>query len=225
MPDTRPLPVQEVHAIVTLGSFNPMIFHPAWFAANNLLPPQETDEAEGLVVTRELATFVVSDIHVQVEQGRFGLTTKNPAQAPLLLDLAEGCFRLLEHTPIDHLGLNLDIEFEMASLRAWHAVGDRLVPKAPWSGILVDPGMRAVVIEGKRSECEADRIHIRVQPTNRPQGVFVGVNQHYNIKTEQRESVPERNAKAIRVIKEDWTSFQRYARNSALSIITGNDEQ
>lgn len=78
MPDHRLSPVQEVHAIVTLGEFNPMIFHPAWFAANNLLPEEETDKAEGLIVTRELATFVVSDIHFQVEQGRFGLTTKNP---------------------------------------------------------------------------------------------------------------------------------------------------
>lgn len=220
MPSSRPSLVQEVHAIVTLGEFNPMIFHPAWFANNNLLPEEETAEAEGLVVTRELSTFQVSDIHVQVEQGRFGLTTKNPAQAPLLLDLAEGCFRLLEHTPINHLGLNLDLEYEMPSVEDWHAVGDRLAPKAPWSGILSNPGMRAVVMEGQRDGCDADRVHVRVQPTNRVQAVFVGVNQHYNIKTEARQSVRERNAEAIRVVNEDWNSFRRFAKDSALAVIT-----
>lgn len=219
MPASPPSPSQEVHAIVTLGDFNPMIFHPAWFAANDLLPVQETDEAEGLIVTRELATFVVSDVHVQVEQGRLGLTTKNPAQAPLLLDLAEGCFRLLEHTPLNHLGLNLDLEFEMPSVEAWHAVGDRLAPKDPWSGILLDPGMRAVVIEGKREACDADRIHIRVQPANRPQGVFIGVNQHYNIKTDECQSVRQRNTEAIRVAKKDWNSFRHYAKEAATLII------
>ena len=79
-------------------------------------------------------------------------------------------------------------------------------------------------MEGKREECDADRIHIRVQPTNRAQGVLVGVNQHYNIKTEQRQSVRERNAEAIRVVKEDWSSFRRYAREAALSIIVDNEE-
>jgi len=215
-------PELEVHSVVALGEFNPMIFHPSWFSQNELLPPEETDEAESPIVTREISTFTVSDIHVQVEQGRFGLTTKNSAKTPLLRDLAIGCFTLLEHTPLNAMGLNLDYDFEMRTIGEWHAVGNRLAPKSAWSNILENPGMRAIVMEGKRTGCSADQIHIRVQPSNRAgQGIYVAVNQHYILHATNRKTVRQRNVEALRILKEDWNSFRHYASEAASSIIAG----
>lgn len=221
MPPTRQ-PEQEVHSVVALGDFNPMIFHPSWFSQNELLPSEETDEAESPIVTREISTFTVSDVHVQVEQARFGLTTKNSAKATLLRDLAIGCFTLLEHTPLNALGLNLDFDFEMRSADEWHAVGNRLAPKSEWANIIENPGMRAIVMEGKRTGNSADRIHIRVQPSSRPaHGVYVAINQHYILKASNRETVRQRNAEALRILNDDWNSFRHYALEAAVSIIAG----
>jgi hypothetical protein len=78
--------------------------------------------------------------------------------------------------------------------------------------------MTQVVVEGKRSGCNADRVQIRVQPTG-PRGVLVAINQHYQLETADRKDVRERNKEAIRVLRDDWTSFLNYARDAAIRLI------
>ncbi|MCR9293907.1 MAG: DUF616 domain-containing protein [bacterium] len=213
-------PEQEVHSLVLLGSFNPSIFHPAWYSDNDLLAKEETAEALDLILTREVSTFTVNDIHFQIEQHRFGLTTKDAAKAPFLRDLAIGTFVLLEHTPLTALGLNLELEFALPSVEAWHEVGHRLAPKEPWKTILENPGMRGLVMEGKRPDCDANRIQIRVQPSRSiTHGVLVGMNQHYDIKTESRESVRECNAEVIRILNNEGQSLRSFLLKASDTLV------
>ncbi len=216
---------QKIFAVVILGDFNPAIFHPSWFAQNELIPNEEVGDATDLICTNEVSTFLLNDVHFQVERQRFGLTTKNASNAPLLRDLAVGIFTLLEHTPLTAVGLNLDLTYSLDSKEAWHAVGDRLAPKGCWQGILAGPGMLGVSMQGKRANCNADRVSIRVQPVpGIENGIFVGVNQHYAIETENRTAIFDRNQEVMRILNEDWFPFHAYAEVAALNLIS-NDKR
>lgn len=225
--DERAMPVeqlvhdQSVFAVVILGDFNPAIFHPLWYAQNELIPKEEVGDASDVLTSDQVSTFLHNDVHFQVERHRFGLTTKDPSRAPYLRDLAVGTFTLLEHSPLSAIGLNRDMRFSMPTPDAWNEVGHCLAPKEPWMGILESPGMRVVAMEGKRADCDADHVSIRVQPASGLEnGVFVAVNQHYNLKTSDRVSISDRNAEAIRILNRDWHPFCGFAEQAANSLIT-----
>lgn len=211
-------PDRQSLSIVVLGDFNPSIFQPFWFSTNDLMPQVEAENAEISIIHKQVAAFSIGKINVQVDATRFGLTTEEPSQEPILRDLALGTLLLLEHTPLRAIGLNLDTVFAIASEEAWHAIGHRLVPKHDWAQILDAPGMQQVVVEGKRSDCQADRIHIRVQPTGK-QRVLLATNQHYQLETNERSEGRERHKEAIRILQEDWTSFTGFAREAALKLL------
>jgi hypothetical protein len=132
--------------------------------------------------------------------------------------LAAGTLAILEHTPLKAIGLNRDMVFTVETDQAWHEVGDRLVPKTDWRRVLDNPGMLQVVVEGKRPDCSANQLHVRIQPSA-DRGIMVAVNQHYQLETEQRKEVRDRHTEAIRVLHDDWTSFVAYALNAARTML------
>jgi hypothetical protein len=216
-------PEQQSFSIVVLGDFNPAIFQPMWFSANGLMPSEETENAENVFIHKQIARFSMGSMQVQVDQSRLGITTVEPTDGPILRDLAYGTLALLEHTPLQAIGLNLDMEFRLPSEELWHQVGNKLVPKDDWQRVLESPGMRDVIVEGKRTECSADRVHFRIRPSGRlPWSILVAVNQHYLLETEERREVRERHREAVRVLNVDWVSFCQYARESAASILQSN---
>ena len=221
MPPTVVEPERQSLSIVILGDFNPSIFQPLWFSANGLVPEEETKDADISIIQKQIALFSMGKIQLQVDESRLGLTTIESPQGPILRDLALGTLSILEHTPLKAIGLNLDMAFVMESEEVWHAFGDRLVPKHDWLPILEKPGMQQVVVEGKRPECAADRVHVRVQPSGL-RGVLVAVNQHYQLETKDRVDVRERHREAIRVLRDDWVSFTAFARDAASKLLQSN---
>jgi hypothetical protein len=92
--------------IVLLGTFNPMIFQPAWFSAEGLLRREEAEAVEGVIIHREIASFETSWVNLQVRPERFMASTANSSFYEPLRDLVFGTFQVLHHTPIQKLGLN-----------------------------------------------------------------------------------------------------------------------
>jgi len=211
-------PDRESFAIVVLGDFNPSIFQPLWFSLNGLVPDEEAKTADISVIHKQFASFSIGKILVQVDDSRLGLTTIESSQGPILRDLAIGTLSILEHTPLKAIGLNRDMVIALDTEEAWHAVGDRLVPKSDWMQIFDRPGMRHVVVEGKRPNCSADQLHIRIQPSANRE-VLIAVNQHYQLETDQRKEVRDRHKEAIRVLQSDWTSFVAYSRDAAYKLL------
>jgi hypothetical protein len=219
-------PDRQSYAIVVLGDFNPSIFQPLWFSLNGLMPEEEAKNADIAIIHKQIASFSTGKIQIQVDDSRLGLTTVESSQGPILRDLAIGTLSILEHTPLKAIGLNRDMVFPMETDDAWHQVGNRLVPKSDWEKIFDRPGMQQVVVEGHRTDCSADRLHVRVQPSAN-KGVLIAVNQHYQLETEQRVEVRERHNEAIRVLQDDWPSFVTYARQAAEKLlhVSPADEQ
>jgi hypothetical protein len=125
------LPKLEInaHTIVLLGSFNPGIFHPQWFARQGLLPDGEVDSSTLQVVHPQASQFETERFFIQVTLDRFQAMTKPNTPGDVLRDLVLGAFTVLEHTPMKALGMNRQMHFSMGSEEAWHRLGDKLAPK------------------------------------------------------------------------------------------------
>jgi hypothetical protein len=189
-----------------VGSFNPRIFQPAWFAAEGLIRKAEADEATIEVIHPEVVSFHTELFHVQVVADRFAASTGNPSFYEPIRDLVVGTFRILSHTPVYALGLNRDGHFRVDSAEAWHALGNRLVPKEPWDNLLEKPGMRSLTVEGVRPDGRKGYIRVRVEPSVKvlPHGVYVAVNDHYEVQ-DKAEALGCREA--LDVIDSSWRSF------------------
>ncbi len=175
-------PEIESAGIVLVGAFNPQIFQPAWFAAEDLIREEEAQAAKIELVHPQVACFSLDWLHLQVTNEQFAATTTQNAFYEPLRDLVLGTFRVLRHTPIRMMGLNRDFHFRTLSEEDWHAFGHRLTPKELWAKVLKKPGMRSLTMEGTRPDSYKGYIRIRVEPSVRIHlGIFINVNDHYEV--------------------------------------------
>jgi len=111
------------------------------------------------------------------------LSTNQEQAFELIRDLALGTFRLLSHTPIFQLGINLEMHFQLRSKEEWHDFGHQLAPKDQfWSDTLKNPGTSYVAIQGERPDGFIGAIKVDVQPSIKvSNGVSFRVNDHYEV--------------------------------------------
>ena len=181
-PKTQPpehSPEAEQWSVVVVGSFNPAIFHPAWFLERGLISSEIYDESEVVVVRPEVSEMNLGPFEFQCARGRLQVMINEPTEHAPLLDLILGVLTLLPETPVWAAGMNHQRHFKAANEDRWNALGDALVPKEPWQDVLNSPGMRALSMIGKRDDEFHGYIAAQVEPSVliRP-GVFVAVNDH-----------------------------------------------
>lgn len=202
-------------SIVLLGNFNPSIFQPAWLAAHELIRKEESDVAQGVVFSRELAAFTADWLTLQVTQERFDASTADAAHFEPLRDLVLGIFTLLEHTPFDKMGLNRQMHYRMATEEQWNAFGDFLAPKAAWGQIMTKPGLRSLTIEGSRDDAPLARIHVKAEPSTKIHpGIFISTNEHHVA------SGAGAGKELLTVLQSSWTRSQAYAKRVAEHLLS-----
>lgn len=206
----------QAHSIVVLGDFNPIIFQPLWLSSNDMLPKKDVDEVENPIISREVTAYDVAGFHLQVDQQRIVISTRDDSRIPIIRDIVLGSLTLLEHTPLRAIGFNFELHATMVSEAAWHSLGHFLAPKKAWSDLIESPGMQSISMLGKRKNCSADSLSITVKPS-RPPSVVASINQHYNLLQELNR---ERNKKAIQILQEDWPGFLTFGKESALEILS-----
>lgn len=70
--------------IALVGSFNPQIFQPAWFAARDLIPREEGEHARINIIHPDIVSFGTDWFDVSIEHERFSITTQSaPSYAPV----------------------------------------------------------------------------------------------------------------------------------------------
>ena len=197
-------------SIVALGSFNPAIFHPVWFARQKLIRDAEADASQVKIVSPEITVVESEWFALQVTTERFSLETRDPRKFLPLKDLVTATFSTLEHTPISAFGFNSFQAFQLTSTEAWHHFGHHFAPKTSWTGILVDPGLRLLTIQGTRVGSSADRIQVSVQPAAN-NGVVISINEHYDIKPlGDQDELPSPIA-FVSALESSWKSFLEYS--------------
>jgi hypothetical protein len=212
-----PSPTLEVSgsAIVLLGAFNPAIFQPQWFAKQGLLPQTEVDKANIGIIHPQVCQFDTERFALQITDDRFTAATKPSAVDAPLRDLVAGAFYILEHTPIQAMGLNKQMHYAMHTEEAWHRIGDKLVPKAPWNGVFEGrPGMRNLQILYAGPEAGKPSITVVVQPSVLvTHGVYFEVNSHF------ANSDAESTQALMSILNEKWEEAQTNAERIAGHIL------
>ena len=170
----------EGASIVMLGSFNPTIFQPRWLGTQQLIRPEEAENAKITIIQAEVADFSTEWFQLQVLQGRMSLSTADPRQYAPLRDLATAIFTILPHTPVTAVGLNRLFHFRMTSTEAWHGFGHLLAPKESWNAIMEAPGLRSMIMEGRRKETGGGVLHIKVEPSTKVEhGIYLEINEEF----------------------------------------------
>jgi hypothetical protein len=108
-----------------------------------------------------------------------------------LSDLVIGCFNRLKDTPISKIGINRRAHIKLESADKWHSLGDILAPKEHWKKILNEEsgerqiGLLSLTIQrSKRPDGLLGHLQVKVEPSVPvSNGVFVEVNDHYEIPT------------------------------------------
>jgi hypothetical protein len=170
--------------VVLLGDFNPKIFSPAWFAAQELIGEKESEAIEPEIIHTDVTILNFPWCRLQCTRERFSIFTEQEAYFEILRDLVASAFQLLEHTPVPVFGYNWSMDFKCDSEDEWHSLGHYLLPQDPWRGVFKDSGMyRVEVVEKNPPDDSLDGSkRIRVEPSKRIKpGVYFNINDHYGI--------------------------------------------
>lgn len=183
-------------SIVALGHFNPLIFRPEWLRDKEIAVGSDFEGIKIDIVHSEVVILRLPWGLMQVDRDRFTIAaTQEPSIR--VCDFFVKCFQALPETPINAVGLNRDIHFPAGSERAWDHVGDVLAPKDFWADFVKKDkkkagGLRSLVMEqsimkdGRRARLDGSFgwIQVKVEPSVNseiPNGVFVEVNDHYDM--------------------------------------------
>jgi hypothetical protein len=214
-------PEAEGASIIMTGSFNPAIFQPRWLEAQRLIRTEEAENAKITTIQAQVADFSTEWFQLQVLQQRFIVITVDPRQYGPLRDLAMGVFAILGHTPVTKMGINRHFHFATPSIDAWHKIGHKLAPKEPWHEIMKGPGLRSLLMQGRREETGKDVLHIKVEPSLKvTQGVYVEVNEEFAAPSDD----PGEGALWVpSCLATQWDSFLQFAENAAQKILPLGD--
>lgn len=212
--------VVEGLSIVVLGFFNPAIFHPAWFAEQELISSEEATNAKVDIVAGEVSAFSLEWLKVQVLRERFSAASLGSPSPDILRDFVLGMLTILNHTPVTMLGLNSDKHIDMGTEGSWHDFGHWLATPDPWGNVLKHPGLRSLTMEGQRPDDYEGMIRVKVEPSTRTKfGVYINVNDHYVVST--KEETGGSAELATQIIREQWKSFLELSNDVADSIFGG----
>jgi len=182
--------------IVLVGSLNPRIFTPDWFARQELLSVGEAEAAEVEILHEDISAFRAEWFSLRVEQKRFVAETLH-APHIRLCDLVIRTFReRLPHTPLGLLGINRRVHFDFGSFEVRDRVGSLLAPKDPWgewgphvsggSDLKTHGGLISLTMEQRDiKDRPAKRVRAKIEPSTKVgqgrSGVFMEINDHYEI--------------------------------------------
>jgi hypothetical protein len=202
--------IQSLYIVIP-GQFSPAIFHPAWFAAQDLILHREAEAAEIQLIHPDAAIFQIDWCSFHVVRNRFQVGTSQEPYFEPLRDLVSGVFSLLNHTPVTAMGINWRFRSRLASEKTWHAVGHRLAPKDDWNDVLDSPGTLSLVIEGKRPDKRSGHIRVTVQPSQEIDfGISIEINDHYELSS--NSSALSSTNTLIDILSENWNASMQRAQ-------------
>lgn len=189
--------------IVVIGAFAPAMFHPSWFARYHLLGEKEVAvaaESKNLLVSTDISLFKVAGFDFDIKANRIQIGTTQESLFGATRDLMCGVLEVIDGVRIEQIGMNWTAHYSTPSRSAWHAAGDKLVPKTFWSSVWPKHvGMSNLTLQLERVDEEKGSVNVAFQPSSVVEnGVFVSVNDHYDLKNTGKELYSSEAANYIR---------------------------
>lgn len=213
---TLPAAEYDTTTIVLLGAFNPRIFQPAWFVAQDLMAPEDSTDADLQIVNNDLCAFETAWCRIEVLADRMTVRSLAAPIVEILRDLIVGTFQLLAHTPIKRLGLNTSAHFALPSHASWNKFGHGLAPKDElWTPIMKRPGTRSLIIEGERPDDHQGHVQVRVEPSaSMENSLFIETNDEY------RQLDADSASWALSILQDDWDNYRQRAMKVREHLLT-----
>jgi hypothetical protein len=201
---------RRLFTIVATGAFAPAAFHPWWFAHYKLLGEVEAKGTDQMLVTHEATIFKVAGFDVDVRTNRIQIGTSQENLFEPARDLMCGVLDVLEGTFIEEIGINWVEHYSTQTEKAWHHIGDKLVPKTMWNEIWPKhAGMLNLQVQLERTDDFNGKVNINFQPSNViKNGVFTSINDHYSFKTEDSKFSSNEAAEFLRA---NWKKSKEMA--------------
>lgn len=206
---TERVPERHGNGIILAGSFNPQIFQPAWLAAQNLIRPAESENADIQIVHSEIVAYRLDWAHIEVDREKLEIVSTPKSETPeQIRDLALGVIEILRHTPIHLVGIKFFGHHALKDQAERDKIGWTLVPPGPFEGQIQGPGMRTLRVVGRHpgEEDKGDSgLMVTIEPSNplNPYGVFISVVDQFEVAEESEPSIGA--GPAIDCIKENWS--------------------
>lgn len=226
-----PIPVKQTLSVVFIGSFNPRIFHPAWFEREGLVSEEEEaaslsdSKRNGPLVTPDLSRCQIGDeISMECLTDRLTINAATTLGEERLRTLAAAVLTKLPHTPITAVGINHSQVFDARDEVEWHRIGDLLVPKDEvWSKVMVGrPGLALVRVEDFRPGPPPIRVWSTVEPVRESHPPFrfaIHTNWHTDIPTNPTEGANPAEL-AEEFVSSQWEPALDFGRNLAKTLFT-----
>jgi hypothetical protein len=144
--EARP-PAEDGAAIALMGSFNPPIFHPQWFARHDFIGREEAEDAHEVQVDEFVSVFEARWFAFHVDRRQLSISSTPASQSYLPLgDLAGSVFEVLSHTPITGVAM---FRFRHARLggEGWPALARRVAKLDVWDSVVPSPKLSRLTIE------------------------------------------------------------------------------
>lgn len=227
-------------SVVLLGSFNPGIFQPAWFAQHGMIGDKEAENpGDMLQLKDQVVTFRVGMFGLNVQPDRFDITSLDDPHEHIK-DLVVSCFgEYLPHTPVSALGINRNVHFEVGNFEIRDYVGSRLAPKDAWGewGKEIEKahdetidkrgGMLSITMLQNNLQLDGYKgsVQAKVEPSNRIEGnagIFIHVNNHFELTDEEK---PVQGASsAVEALEAHWETSMNRARMIVDQIMALTEE-
>ena len=215
----RPFSLESEQAsIVLVGSFNPAIFHPEWLLRNELITKDDIEGADVELVHRDLAKFSLDWLKFDVMRDKLIARTNDPSKYEPLNDLMISILKILEHIPINQLGMNLKLQYNIENEHFWHLIGDNLAPKKYWDFLPDRVGLKSMSMVCSRPDELDGKINIGVGSVKKDSfGLFFDVNSHVALRTGEGEE--EIIHDASKILYFHWEKSLSFAKKSCENIL------
>lgn len=215
-------------SIVLVGSFSPEIFHPLWFARNDLIRMKEGERAKIDVIHPQLTNFSSEWLQVHVTTSRFQISTIQDAFTEPLRDLALAVLQLFPAVPLRALGINRDAHYRFDSIAARDNLAFKLMSREPLAKLVAKPALLKLIVQSDREDEERGYMRTIVEPSPLVDiGVFINVNDHYEnlLLPGERETVEVTDPiDGRRIISAHWAESLQRSNRIAEGIIAIGDQ-
>ena len=144
-----------------------------------------------------ITQFKTAWLELQVTRTKFVAQSINGSYEEPLTDLVISVFTLLEHTPIQAVGMNREVQLEFVSEDQWHAFGHRVAPKDAWAELLDHPGLVSMQMQGRR-EGEGNAVNVIISHRGKRR-TDIDVNEHRVLENGN-------GAIAVELLRREWRS-------------------
>jgi len=201
--------------VVILGSFNPKIFHPDWYGVHGLLKAEEVDKASIQFLNNDVSIFRLEWLKVTVGRDRFQMQCNQEAYFPVLKDLILGTFKLLEHTPLNHLGINRSFVCKFSEERSRSVIFSKFGASNAWDRVLNSPTTAKVFMKGTRADGRPGYELIMFETVPDDNFRFsVAMNEHYENPDKAGAAI-----KCMDVVEATWLDVQKRAKDRLKIIL------